>query len=598
MMTKTGAEQIEWNLADLYLGVDDPQLHADMDAIQQDAAQFADRYKGKVASLNAQQAYEALSTYEILSDRVYKIASFASLLWSTDTTNHHYGRLLSHVQKFQSDLSKYTLFFSLELMQTPMAILQAWLDNAILTPYHHYLAVIQLSAPYALSEPEEFVINKLAISGTSGWSRYFGEVMSNARYDLDGETLNQSEILQHLHSPDRDLRQRAADAFTQGLHDIAHSTTYTFNMVLLNKESLDNLRTMPSWIRSRNISNQVDDATVASLVQSVTGRYDIVARYYRLFKSITGYDVVYDYDRYAPITESQQDVAWTDAESIVLSAFEKFSPQMSKIAGQFFDNRWIDARVAPNKRGGAFSHPVVASAHPYILMNYTGDLRSVQTLAHELGHGVHQYLSRQVGTLQQSTPLTTAEMASTFAEMLVFDSLMTTIDDPKERLAMRLDKISDTFATVFRQIAMNRFEDAIHTAVRQQGELSTEQFSELWMQTQVPMFGDSVTLRDEYRLWWSYIPHFLSTPGYVYAYAFGELLVWALYAKYQAVGPDFADLYLHALSKGGSVWPEELVAPLGVDLRDDQFWHGGLGLIEDMVALAETEASALGHPQP
>lgn len=598
MMPKTGAEQIEWNLADLYSGVDDPQLKADIAAVQQDAIHFADRYKGNVTSLNAQQLYQALATYETLDDRVYKITSFASLLWSTDTANHHYGRLLSHVQKFQSDLSKYTLFFSLELMQTPSDLMQAWLSHEVLASYHHYLEVIQLSAPHALSEPEEYVMNKLSITAAAGWSRYFGEVMSNARFTLDGEMLNQSEILKHLYSPDRALRQRAADAFTQGLHDIAHSTTYAFNMVLLNKESQDDLRQMPSWIRSRNIKNQVDDATVETLIQSVTSRYDIVARYYRLFKAITGYDTVYDYDRYAPISESKQEVVWSDAESIVLSAFGKFSPQMSDIAELFFSNRWIDARLAPNKRSGAFSHPVVASAHPYILMNYTGDIRSVQTLAHELGHGVHQYLSRQVGTLQQSTPLTTAEMASTFAEMLVFDSLMETISDPKERLTLRLDKISDTFATVFRQVAMNRFEDAIHTTLRQQGELSTDQFSALWMQTQTPMFGDSVTLRNEYRLWWSYIPHFLNTPGYVYAYAFGELLVWALYAKYQAVKTDFASLYLNALAKGGAVWPEELVAPLGVDLRDEQFWHGGLSLIENMVALAETEASALGLLQP
>ncbi|PJF41775.1 MAG: oligoendopeptidase F, partial [Phototrophicales bacterium] len=486
------------------------------------------------------------------------------------------------------------LFFSLELMQTPFEILQAWLQDESLAPYHHYLEITQLSAPYALSEPEEYVINKLSLTSSNGWSRYFGEVMSNARYHLNDQQLNQSEILQYLYSPDRELRRQAADAFTEGLEAMTHTTTYIFNMMLLNKEAQDELRHLPSWIRSRNISNQVDDETVNILINSVTSRYDIVARYYRLFKAISGYEELFDYDRYAPITQSEQKIHWDEAVSMVLSAFERFSPKMSEVAQQFFEKKWIDARVAPHKRGGAFSHSVVASAHPYILMNYVGDLRSVQTLAHELGHGIHQYLSRQVGTLQQSTPLTTAEMASTFAEMLVFDALIETITDPQERLALRLDKITDTFATVFRQISMNRFEDAIHTTVRQQGELSTEQFCELWMQTQIPMFGDSLTLRDEYRLWWSYIPHFISTPGYVYAYAFGELLVWALYAKYQEVGSDFAKHYIEALSKGGSVWPHELVAPLGIDLNDENFWLQGLQLVEDMIALAESEAAALG----
>ncbi len=596
-MTTTGAENIAWNLDDLYLGVDDPQLLIDMENAKASAMVFAKNYKGRIASLSADELYAALIAYEALSDSIYKISSFASLLWSTDTINPQYGRLVSQTEKFHSEISKYELFFSLELMQTSADVLQTWQDADILTPYHHYLAVIQLSAPYALSEPEEYVINKLGMTANSGWARYFGELMSNARYSLDNETLNQSEILRHLSSPDRALRRRAANAFTEGLQSMTHSTTYIFNMLLLNKENIDDLRQMPSWIRSRNISNQIDDTTVDTLVNSVTSRYDIVGRYYQLFKTIMGYDEVFDYDRYAPITTSEQTVLWTEAESMVLSAFDKFSPKMSSIAQEFFDKRWIDARLGSNKRGGAFSHPAVASAHPYILMNYVGDLRSVQTLAHELGHGVHQYLSRQVGTLQQSTPLTTAEMASTFAEMLVFDSLLENISDPQERLALRLEKITDTFATVFRQIAMNRFENAIHTALREQGELSTEQYSELWMQTQTPMFADSVTLRDEYRLWWSYIPHFLHTPGYVYAYAFGELLVWALYAQYQATGPNFADLYLNALSKGGSVWPEALLAPLGVDLRDEQFWHGGLNLIDEMVALAETEASALGHLQ-
>lgn len=597
-MTPTGAEQIQWNLADLYQSADDPQIRDDMDAVSELLVNFSNQFKGTVATLDVEELFEALKAYEAITDRLGKLSTYAYLLWSTETSNHERGRLVSQIQKFQNDVSIYHLFFQLELMQTPSDTLQGWREHPLLAPYQHYLETTMLSAPYALSEPEEYVLQKLSLTSKNGWTRYFSETLSNARFTLDGETLNQSQILQHLHSPDRDLRRRASDVFTDGLRAMSHTTTYVFNMVLLQKEAEDSLRAMPSWIRSRNISNQIDDTTVDTLIHSVTSRYDIVARYYRLFQSITGYEQLYDYDRYAPIVQTEQKIVWNDAESMVLGAFNKFSPQMAQIAQNFFDNQWIDAQVSPSKRGGAFSHPVVASVHPYISLNYVGDLRSVQTLAHELGHGIHQYLSRQVGTLQQSTPLTTAEMASTFAEMLVFDSLLETVSNPQERLALRLDKITDTFATVFRQIAMNRFEDAIHTALRTHGELSTEQFSDIWLETQRPVFGDSVTLRDEYRLWWSYIPHFLGSPGYVYAYAFGELLVWALYAKYQEIGHDFASLYIEALGKGGSVWPDALVAPLGVDLNDENFWHGGLNLVEDMVALAEQEAVALGHLHP
>lgn len=592
-MNQTGAEHIQWNLDDLYLGVDDPQLQQDMDAVKTAAIAFANTYKGHVEALEPTMLFTALQHYESIRDGVAKITSFASLLWSTDTNRHEYGRLVSTTKKFKATVTKHTIFFSLELMRASEQTRATWLAAEALTPYHHYLEVVQLSAPYALSEPEENIIEQMAITGNNGWARYFGEIMSNARYDLDGEQLTQSQVLLHLYDPDRAVRERAANAMTAGLSKLTHSTTYIFNMLLLDKESQDDIRGLPSWIRSRNISNQIEDTTVDILVDSVTSRYDIVSRYYNLIRQILGYDTLYDFDRYAPIGTSKQVVQWQDAQEMVLSAFHRFSPQMSDIANHFFNKQWIDARLAPNKRGGAFSASAAASVHPYILMNYVGDLRSVQTLAHELGHGVHQYLSRGVGALQQSTPLTTAEMASTFAEMLVFDSLLEEIDDPQTRLSLRLEKISDTFATVFRQIAMNRFEDAMHTALRQHGELSTEQFSELWMETQRPMFSDSVTLRDEYGLWWSYVPHFLNTPGYVYAYAFGELLVWSLYAQYQITGASFADTYLNALSKGGSVWPDELVAPLGVDLNDERFWHGGLALIEDMVALAEEEAKRL-----
>ncbi len=390
--------------------------------------------------------------------------------------------------------------------------------------------------------------------------------------------------------PDRALRRAAAAAFTAGLKDLRRTSTTIFNTVLADKASDDRLRHYPTWISARNLSNEVDDKTVDALVQAVTSRYDIVARYYRLKRRLLGLDELFDTDRYAPLPAADRHYPWEEARELVLDAYGRFHPRLAEIAGWFFDRRWIDAPPRPGKYGGAFSAGVVPSVHPYILLNYDAKPRDVMTLAHELGHGVHQKLSGVQGLLQADTPLTTAETASVFGEMLVFQDMMARETDPAVRLGMLTSKIEDSFATAFRQISMNRFEHAIHTARREEGELTAERFSELWLETQRAMFGDSVTLTEDYGLWWSYVPHFIGTPGYVYAYAFGELLVLALYARYQQVGPGFADAYIEMLSRGGSDWPHAIVAPLGVDLTDPGFWQGGLGILEGLVAEAEALA--------
>ncbi|GIV81457.1 MAG: hypothetical protein KatS3mg051_0811 [Anaerolineae bacterium] len=344
------------------------------------------------------------------------------------------------------------------------------------------------------------------------------------------------------------MRQRAAQAFTDVLRQQLPTLTYIFNTLAADKASDDRLRRFPSWIASRNLDNQVSDAVVEALIEAVTARYDIVARYYRLKRSLLGLDTLYDYDRYAPLPAAEGHYRWEQARDMVLEAYGKFHPQMAEIAGQFFARSWIDAPPYPGKRSGAYSASAVPSVHPYVFLNFTGSARDVMTLAHELGHGVHQYLSREQGMLQQHTPLTTAEMASTFGEMLVFSDFMARESDPAVRLAMLAHKIEDTFATVFRQISMNRFEHAMHTARRSEGELSSERLSQFWMETQQAMFGDSVELTENYAIWWSYVPHFLQVPGYVYAYAFGELLVLALFARYRQEG----DFLCPALSTGAA----------------------------------------------
>ena len=498
-----------------------------------------------------------------------------------------FGALLQKVTERGSRLSQKLVFMELELAAAPDDAAAAWLADPAVARYRHWLELVRRYRPHMLTEPEEKILAEKAVTGRSAWVRFFDEVHGAARYTFDGQEMTRDQVLTRLYSPDRDLRRRAQELVTGGLKDMSRTTTFIMNNILADKASDDRLRSYPTWISARNMGNEVDDATVDALVAAVTSRYDIVARYYNIKRRLLGVDELFDYDRYAPLPSADKHYAWDEARSIVLNAYGNFDPRLSDIAAMFFDRRWIDAAIRPGKRGGAFSAGTVPSVHPYILMNYEARPRDVMTLAHELGHGVHQKLSGVQGLLQADTPLTTAETASVFGEMLVFQDLLAREDDPKIRLAMLTSKIEDSFATAFRQISMNRFEQAAHTARRSEGELSAERISELWMGSQRPMFGESVTLTDNYAMWWSYIPHFIATPGYVYAYAFGELLVLALYARYKQSPAGFADAYVGMLTAGGSNWPHEIVKPLGVDLTDPDFWQKGLGILAEMVGEAE-----------
>ena len=591
----TGAETVRWDLTDLY--ADRDALEADLDTAADEAQQFADTYRGRVDALAPEAFADALAEYEALSDRVGRAFTYAYLHWSTDTNDTERGALLQQVRERYNQIHQQLIFFELEWANVDTDRAEQLMEHEALADYRHYLELEQLKKDHLLSEPEEKILSEKSVTGRSAWNRFFDETMGAARFDLDGETLTQQQILSKLYEPDRDLRRRAALAFTDGLQDNLRELAFVFNTVLADKTSDDRLRDYDHWLASRNLDNEVDDETVDALIEAVTSRYDLVARFYRLKRQLLGLDELYDYDRYAPIGEADTRYEWSTAQDLVLTAYGDFHTQMADVAEQFFTEEWIDAALAEGKRSGAFSHGAVPSAHPYVLLNYTGKTRDVQTLAHELGHGVHQYLSREQGPLQASTPLTTAEMASVFGEMLVFQRLMRHEDDPKNQLAMLVSKIDDTLATVFRQVAMNRFEARIHTARREEGELSPDRFSVLWMETQEAMFEGSVTLGEHYRHWWSYVPHFIHSPGYVYAYAFGELLVLALYARYQEAGDAFADQYVDLLSAGGSDWPHELVGELGIDLTDLTFWTQGLGAIEDLIEQAEDLASATAGVQ-
>ena len=582
----TGAEEVHWNLKDLYPDIE--ALKEDLTLAEQEAQAFAERYHQRVQHLNLASLRSALEQLEVIQERIGRTSTYAYLSWATATQDPSRGALLQHVREACTTIRKHILFFALEWMWVQPGRAVQLLARSELDRYRHHLVRERLFTPYALSEPEEKVLQETAVTGSGAWMRFFTETMGGMRFELDGETLTQQEILAKLYESDRQLRQRAALSFTAGLRESARPLTYIFNTLLADRASRDRMRGLPHWITNRHLSNEITDQMADALIEAVTSRYDLVARYYKLKRKILGVEELHDYDRYAPIGESAAFYTWAEARNLTLDSYTAFHPDMGQVAEKFFSERWIDAPVVPGKQSGAFSHGAVPSVHPYVLVNYTGRARDVQTLAHELGHGVHQYMAAGQGVFHAGTPLTTAETASVFGEMLVFQELLSRESSPRGQLAMLMGKIDDSMATVFRQVAMNRFEDAMHSARRTSGELTSDQFDDLWISTQSAMFQGSVTLGDHYRHWWSYIPHFLHTPGYVYAYAFGELLVLALYSRYQSNPDTFPDAYMRLLGAGGSNWPHVLVGGMGVNLQDPEFWQQGLHAIEGMIARAES----------
>ena len=586
-----GAEEIHWQLEDLY--PDRASLDRDLEKARASAAQFEQRYPGKKAFQNECTLSQALQNIEEILLRAYRALSYGYLLWSTDTENPGNGALLQRLRETHTEIQKKILFFDLQWTKLAKKEARALLQGESIAAYRHYLEVQRRRRPHLRSESEEKILAEKALTGRSAWVRFFDEILNATRFPFRGEPLTSQQLLAKLYDADREERRQAALSFTEGLRPRLRELTYVFNMVLADKFSDDTLRSYPHWLASRNLDNEIEDEAVQALVDAVTSRYPLVARFYRLKRRLLGLEELFDYDRYAPVARANTLYKWEQARKLVLEAYGAFHPRMAAIASDFFDKSWIDAPPVPGKTGGAFSHQTVPNAHPYILMNYTGNIRDVQTLAHELGHGVHQYLSRKQGLFHCGSPLTVSETASVFGEMLVFEHLMKTHKEARTRLSILMSKLDDTLATVFRQIAMHRFENQIHEARRREGELTTERLSQIWMQTQREMFQGSVTLASQYEIWWSYIPHFIHTPGYVYAYAFGELLVLALYEIYRQEGSNFTSKYLDLLEAGGSDWPHALMARFGVDLNHPDFWGRGLDAIEQLIQEAEECAGEL-----
>lgn len=575
-----------WRLDHLYTGLLDPALRKDIKGCQQEAAAIADAYRYKVGDLTARELAALVKRLEDLSVLLGKITTYSFLNFSTQIKNAEAGAFLQEVRELASRVGKEIVFFDLEWAKTEKKTADPLLQDAHLGHYRHYLTTIRRYADHLLGSAEEELLLEKSPVGSSSWTDLFDKVFGHLTFGT--RQRSEEEVLSDLYSPERQVRIQASEEMSAGLRSQLHIITHIFNTILADKMISDRLRHYPSWVSSMNLANELSDDTVMVLVTAVTKRYDIVQRYYCLKKKVLGLDTLFDYDRYAPLPHlPDKKVSWPQCQEMVLKAFRAFSPKMAEIASFFFDRGWIHAPVVSGKQSGAFAHPCVPGIHPYVLVNYMGNVRDVSTVAHELGHGVHQYLAAEKGYYNSDTPLVLAETASVFAELLVFHSQLDLLQSAEERQAFVCQKLESIFATVFRQIAMNRFEERIHSSRREQGELSWESFSKEWRATQEEMFGDAVTLTENYAIWWSYIPHFLHTPGYVYSYAFGELLVLALYNLYQNGDAHFVAKYEALLAAGGTLSPYDLVEPFGVDLNDPLFWQGGLATIDRMLTSVE-----------
>jgi oligoendopeptidase F len=592
-MTVMDVQEVAWDLDPLVDGEGPEGADRQLGEADERAAAFAQAHAGRVADLDGPGLAAAMAELEAIVDLIGRAGSYAMLRFAVDTADPANGALLARVQEKATAVETKLLFFELEWAALDDEKADALLEAEGLETSRHHLRTMRRYRPHLLSEPEEKLMTEKALTGRDAWSRLFSELTSAIRVQLpDGdEGVPLDVALSRLVSPDREVRRVTAEAVTAALEPGLRTRAYVFNTLLQDKSVDDRLRSYPSWLASRNLANEASDESVQALLDAVKSNYDLPQRWYRLKAELLGVDRLRDYDRMASVADEEVMVDWPDASELVLTTFHEFSPVMGDLAKRFFDESWIDAPVRPNKRGGAFCAYTTPSVHPFVMLNYTGRRRDVLTLAHELGHGLHAALAIPRGPLEQHTPLTVSETASVFGETLVFRRLLDAADTPASRLALLAENIEGSIATVFRQTAMNGFEELVHTARRTEGELSVERFGELWHESQSAMLGDAVEITDGYRMWWSYVPHFIGTPGYVYAYAYGQLLALSVYRRFTEEGEDFVPRYLELLGAGGSRSPEDLAAIAGLDLEDPSFWAKGLELVRDQLDAAEAAAA-------
>jgi oligoendopeptidase F len=594
-MAATDVTEVTWQLEDLLSGNGPEECGKLLTEADRRAEQLSSQYAGKVAGLDGPGLALLVAELAEIADLVGRAGNFAHLRFAADTEDPANGALVAEVQEKATAIETRLVFFDLEWAALDDARAEELLEADGLEHARHYLRNIRRYRPHLLSEPEEKLMAEKAVSGRDAWTRLFEEQASAIRVELPGsdEPVALDQALSLLHSPDREVRRGASAAVTEALRPGLRTRAYIFNTLMQDKATNDRLRDYPTWISSRNLANEASDESVAALVEAVQEAYELPRRWYRLKAQLLGLDRIADYDRAASVIDDQEEIGWDEGREVVLDAFNDFSPEMGSLAGRFFDERWIDAPARPGKRGGAFCAYTVPSVHPYVMLNWTSTRRDVMTLAHELGHGLHAALAIPRGIFEQHTPLTVCETASVFGETLVVERLLEQASTPESRLGILAENIEDSIATVFRQTAMNRFEDAVHTHRRSEGELSVDDFAAHWARTQEELLGDAVEITDDYRIWWSYIPHFIGSPGYVYAYAYGQLLALSVFGRYREEGEAFVPSYIEMLAAGGSRSPEELAAIAGLDLTDPGFWKSGLDLVGEQLAAAEAAAAEI-----
>jgi oligoendopeptidase F len=579
----------EWDLSDLYPGIDSPQLKRDLEQADSDCATFEQEFKGRLAGLaSGEGAGRALAAavkrYEAIDDRLGRLISYASLVYAGNTTDPARAKFYGDVQERITAASLHLLFFALELNRIDDAQLDAAMRDSALGHYRPWIEDLRKEKPYQLEDRVEELFHEKSVTGYSAWNRLFDESIASLRFKVAGKSLAIEPILNLLQDVDGKKRKAAAEALARTLKENLRPFVLITNTLAKDKEISDRWRGFKDIADARHLSNRVEREVVEALVAAVQAAYPKLShRYYALKAKWFGKKKLPHWDRNAPLPKvAQRTIPWSDARATVLTAYGAFSPRMAEVADRFFEKSWIDAPVRPGKQPGAFAHPTVPSAHPYVLLNYMGKPRDVMTLAHELGHGVHQVLAAPNGPLMAPTPLTLAETASVFGEMLTFKKLLAQTTDRKQRKAMLAAKVEDMINTVVRQTAFYSFERKVHTE-RRSGELTADKICELWMSVQGESLGPAIELKPGYETFWAYIPHFVHSPFYVYAYAFGDCLVNSLYAVYEKSASGFAERYLEMLSAGGTKHHSELLAPFGLDPRDPKFWDGGLGVIAKLI---------------
>jgi oligoendopeptidase F len=584
-----------WDLEPLVDGEGAEGVQSRLAEALERAQAFAERHADKLDQLDPRGLLEAMQELAAIHDLVGRAASYAALRFATDTAEPGNGALLQLAQERGTAIETTLLFFDLEWAALEDERAAQLLSGEGLEFCSHHLRNVRRYREHLLSEPEEKILAEKSLTGAGAWTRLFEELTSAIEVQLPEQRVALDVALSRLALADRETRRTAAEAVTEALAPGLRTRAFLFNTLLADKGIDDRLRHYPHWLAARNLANEASDESVQALIAAVRARNEIPRRWYRLKARLLGLERLADYDRMASVTEDEASFPFAQAREIVLDCYSSFSPELGEVAGAFFSERRIDAPVRPAKRGGAFCASAVPSVKPYVLLNYTSQRRDVLTLAHELGHGVHFALAARQGIFHQTTPLTLAETASVFGETVVFERLLAEDSSPASRLALLAENLEDTIATVFRQVAMNRFEDLVHTARREEGELSAERFGELWAESQHELLGDSVEVTEGYRSWWSYIPHFIGSPGYVYAYAYGQLLALSVYERYEQEGAALVPQYLELLAAGGSKSPEELGRIVGIDLADPGFWDAGLELVERQLTLAEEAAQTSGR---